>query len=48
VILRTPEEIEAVRARVEAAGVPVEPHPGGFLTRDPWDIAVAFTTEAGR
>jgi catechol 2,3-dioxygenase len=48
VILRTPEEIEAVRARVEAAGLAVEPHPGGFLTRDPWDIAVAFTTEAAR
>jgi len=34
-------DVEAVRARVEAAGTAVEPRPGGFLVRDPWDIALA-------
>jgi len=35
-------EVEAVRARVEAAGLPVEEHEGGFLARDPWQTAVAI------
>lgn len=30
----------AVRARVEAAGLGLEPRPDGFLVRDPWGIAV--------
>jgi catechol 2,3-dioxygenase len=42
VVLPTAADVDAVRARVEAAGAPVEPHAGGFLTRDPWRIAVAF------
>jgi catechol 2,3-dioxygenase len=40
--LPSPEDVEAVRARVAAASRPVEPVEGGFLTRDPWDNAVAF------
>jgi len=36
------EEIEAVRARVEAAGLEAEDYEGGFLVRDPWEIAVVF------
>jgi len=38
------DELAAVRARLESAGVPVEDHDGGFLVRDPWETAVAFTT----
>jgi catechol 2,3-dioxygenase len=48
VVLASASEVEAVRARVAAAGLPVEAHEGGFLTRDPWDIAVAFVAEAAR
>jgi catechol 2,3-dioxygenase len=40
VVLETPEEVAAVRARLEAAGAPVEEQPGGFLARDPWNNAV--------
>jgi catechol 2,3-dioxygenase len=43
VVLATQAEVDAVRARVEAAGLALEPHgDGGFLTRDPWDIVIAF------
>jgi catechol 2,3-dioxygenase len=35
------EDVEAVRARVQAAGLPTEPHARGFLVRDPWQTAVA-------
>jgi catechol 2,3-dioxygenase len=48
VVLPTAAEVAAVRVRVEAAGGPVEAHPAGFLTRDPWDIAVAFVAEDAR
>ena len=34
------EDVAAVRARLEAAGVPVEPSPRGFLVRDPWARAL--------
>jgi hypothetical protein len=37
--------VETVRARVEAAGIPTEPVPSGFLVRDPWETAVAFMAE---
>jgi catechol 2,3-dioxygenase len=37
-------EVDAVRARIEAAGFAVEAAEGGFVVRDPWDIAVRFTT----
>jgi catechol 2,3-dioxygenase len=43
VMLDYPEEIEAVRERVQAAGVEVEDEGEGFLVRDPWYIATVFT-----
>jgi catechol 2,3-dioxygenase len=43
VVLDYPEEIEAVRERVRAAGIEVEDKGEGFLVRDPWDIATVFT-----
>jgi catechol 2,3-dioxygenase len=43
VVLDYPEEIEAVRERVRAAGIEVEDEGDGFLVRDPWDIATVFT-----
>ena len=43
VVLDDPEEIEAVRERVRAAGIAVEDKGEGFLVRDPWDIATVFT-----
>jgi catechol 2,3-dioxygenase len=43
VMLDYPEEIEAVRERVRAAGIAVEDEGEGFLIRDPWDIATVFT-----
>jgi catechol 2,3-dioxygenase len=42
VLLESADEVDEVRARVEAAGLPNEPHDGGFLVRDPWQTAVAF------
>ncbi len=38
--LEHPEEVDAVRARAEAAGVAVEPAAHGFLVRDPWANAL--------
>jgi catechol 2,3-dioxygenase len=38
--LERPEEVEAVRARAESAGVAVEPRPSGFRVRDPWGTAL--------
>jgi catechol 2,3-dioxygenase len=35
-------DVDAVRARAEAAGHPTEPVDGGFLVRDPWKTAVVF------
>ena len=47
VVLEHDDEVAAVRERVEAARVPVEDGDGGgFVARDPWDIAVRF--RAGR
>ena len=46
VVLPTAEDVATVRARVEAAGAPVEDRDGGFLTRDPWQIAVSFRATA--
>jgi catechol 2,3-dioxygenase len=40
VVLDSQEEVAAVRARLEAAGAPVEERPDGFLARDPWNNAV--------
>jgi catechol 2,3-dioxygenase len=42
VLLESADEVAAVRGRVEAAGLPVESHDGGFLARDPWQTAVVF------
>jgi catechol 2,3-dioxygenase len=43
VVLASQAEVDEVRARVEAAGLVAETHgDGGFLTRDPWEIAIAF------
>jgi len=42
VLLESADEIDEVRARVEAAGLAVERNDGGFLVRDPWETAVAF------
>jgi len=42
VVLDSPEQIAAVRGRVESGGVEVADHDDGFLVRDPWEIGVAF------
>ncbi len=42
VYLATAADVEAVRARVEAAGLALEDHGNGFLTRDPSQTAVVF------
>ena len=39
-------DVAAVRERLEAAGVPVEPGERGFLVRDPWNMALRVV-EAG-
>jgi catechol 2,3-dioxygenase len=44
VVLERPEEVEAVRERVRAAGLPAEDRDGGFLVRDPWGTAVVVAT----
>ena len=44
VVLERPEEVEAVRERVRAAGLPVEEREGGFLVRDPWETPVVVST----
>ncbi len=41
VVLPERAQVAQVRARVEAAGLDIENHAGGFLLRDPWEIAVA-------
>ncbi len=44
VVLDDPTDLAAVRRRVRGAGVEVEEHEGGgFVARDPWDMAVLFT-----
>src|SRR3954469_18503863 len=40
VVLETPAEVAAVRARLEAAGAPMAEQPDGFIARDPWNNAV--------
>jgi catechol 2,3-dioxygenase len=44
IVLERPEEVEEVRERVRAAGLPLEERAGGFLVRDPWDTAVVVST----
>jgi catechol 2,3-dioxygenase len=47
VVLEEPGKVAAVRGRVLAAGIAAEDREGGFLVRDPWDIAVRFATPDG-
>ncbi len=47
VVLEDPREVAAVHERVLAAGIEAEEGEGGFLVRDPWDIAVRFATHDG-
>jgi catechol 2,3-dioxygenase len=35
-------DVNELRARIEAAGLPAEPLDAGFVARDPWQTAVAF------
>jgi catechol 2,3-dioxygenase len=44
VVLEEQEQVAAVRERVRAAGIATEERNGGFLVRDPWEIAVLFVT----
>ncbi len=44
VLLESADEVGEVRERIEAAGLPVEPHDSGFLVRDPWQTAVIFAS----
>jgi catechol 2,3-dioxygenase len=43
VLLSSRDEVAAVGARAEAAGLDVHSHEGGFLVRDPWGTAVVFS-----
>jgi catechol 2,3-dioxygenase len=44
IILQRPEEVEAVRERIRAAGLETEQSDGGFLVRDPSGTAVIVAT----
>jgi catechol 2,3-dioxygenase len=44
IVLERPAEVEAVRDRARAAGLPTEERGGGFLVRDPWGTAVVVAT----
>jgi catechol 2,3-dioxygenase len=48
VLLESLDEVEAVRARVGAAGLVVEEREQGFLVRDPWRTAVVFEVAPAR
>jgi hypothetical protein len=43
--LVVPEDLGALRERLEGLGAPVEAHPDGLLTRDPSGIAVVVIQE---
>jgi len=43
VVLPAAGDVAAVRSRVDAARLPAEERPGGFLVRDPWGIALLVT-----
>jgi catechol 2,3-dioxygenase len=44
-VLPAPDDVATLRARVDAAGVPVEDRDeGAFLVRDPWSIPLLVTT----
>jgi catechol 2,3-dioxygenase len=40
IVLERPEDVQAVRDRVQRAGLPTEERDGGFLVRDPWGTPV--------
>jgi catechol 2,3-dioxygenase len=42
VLLERDSEVRDVRGRLTAAGIETEEHEGGFVARDPWNIAVRF------
>ena len=46
IVLPTAADVAEVRSRVEAAGAPAGDRDGGFVTRDPWEIPVAFRAPA--
>jgi catechol 2,3-dioxygenase len=46
VLLDNDAEVDAVRERVEAAGLQADDRDGGFSVRDPWDIPVRFRAAA--
>jgi len=46
VVLDTQEQVDEVAERARAGGFPVEQQDGSLLVRDPWNIAVLFTSEA--
>jgi len=41
--LASPDEVAAVRARADIAGLPAHNHETGVLVRDPWENAVVFS-----
>jgi catechol 2,3-dioxygenase len=43
VLLSDADEVAAVRARVDTAGLETQNHESGFLVRDPWETAVVFS-----
>jgi catechol 2,3-dioxygenase len=43
VLLASPDEVAAVRARVDIAGLKAHNHETGLLVRDPWKTAVVFS-----
>jgi catechol 2,3-dioxygenase len=40
IVLETPDQVDEVPRRLDAAGIDHEPAEEGFLVRDPWNIAV--------
>jgi catechol 2,3-dioxygenase len=44
--LPSAQDVDAVRARVDAAGIATEPAERGFVVRDPWRTAVRIVTPA--
>jgi catechol 2,3-dioxygenase len=42
----THAEVDEIRARVDAAGVPVESDENGFTVRDPWGIALRISSRS--
>jgi catechol 2,3-dioxygenase len=44
--LPTDADLAQLHARLDRAGVPAEPVPGGFRVRDPWQIPLTFVSTA--